>query len=84
MTRKTVFGSYEARTHFSKLADRALRVQRITITHRGKPVAELAPIDKVHNEPASKESAQRLASLGASEPEITPIRRRKTTLRTRS
>ena len=84
MTRQTVFGVYEARTHFSSLAARASHGERITITHLGKPIAVLAPIHKANNESASKESAHRLASLGGSEPEITQAPRRRATRRTRS
>lgn len=36
-------GAYEAKTHFSSLIERASRGERITITRRGKPVAELGP-----------------------------------------
>lgn len=36
-------GAFEAKTHFSKLLDRAAKGEAITITHRGKPVARLIP-----------------------------------------
>jgi prevent-host-death family protein len=37
-------GVYEAKTHFADLIERASRGERITITKRGKPVAELRPV----------------------------------------
>ncbi|WP_029888523.1 type II toxin-antitoxin system Phd/YefM family antitoxin [Polycyclovorans algicola] len=40
-------GAYEAKTHFSSLIERASRGERITITRRGKPVAELGPSGRV-------------------------------------
>lgn len=36
-------GIYEGKTHFAKLVARAERGERITITKRGRPVAELVP-----------------------------------------
>ena len=37
-------GSYEAKTHLSKLLERVRRGEKITITRRGKPIAELRPV----------------------------------------
>jgi prevent-host-death family protein len=36
-------GVYEAKTQFSALIKEAARGERIVITHRGEPVAELVP-----------------------------------------
>jgi prevent-host-death family protein len=36
-------GAYEAKTHLPALLDRVARGESITITRRGKPVAELRP-----------------------------------------
>ncbi len=36
-------GSYEAKTHLPRLLKRVARGERITITHRGLPVAMLVP-----------------------------------------
>jgi prevent-host-death family protein len=36
-------GAFEAKTHLSELLDLAAVGERITITHRGKPVAMLVP-----------------------------------------
>ena len=38
-------GSFEAKTNFSALLERAERGEQIVITRRGKPVARLVPID---------------------------------------
>lgn len=40
---KTI-GAFEAKTHLSELLDLAAMGERITITRRGRPVAELGPI----------------------------------------
>ncbi len=37
-------GTYEAKTHLPKLLERVRRGERITITRRGKPIAELRPV----------------------------------------
>jgi prevent-host-death family protein len=37
-------GSYEAKTHLPALLDRVARGETITITKRGKPVAQLVPV----------------------------------------
>lgn len=37
-------GAYEAKTHLPALLDRVARGESITITRRGKPVAELRPL----------------------------------------
>ena len=38
-------GAYEAKTHLSKLLERVLKGERITITKHGVPVAVLQPPD---------------------------------------
>jgi prevent-host-death family protein len=43
----TSVGSFEAKTNFSALLERAERGEQIVITRRGKPVAKLVPIDTV-------------------------------------
>jgi len=37
-------GSFEAKTHFSELLERAEHGEEIVITRRGKPVARLVPM----------------------------------------
>jgi prevent-host-death family protein len=39
----TTIGTLEAKTHFSKLLERAAAGEEITITRHGKPVARLVP-----------------------------------------
>jgi prevent-host-death family protein len=39
----TEFGTFEAKNKFSELLDRVERGERVVITRRGKPVAELIP-----------------------------------------
>ncbi|RLB15111.1 MAG: type II toxin-antitoxin system prevent-host-death family antitoxin [Thermoplasmata archaeon] len=41
-------GAYEAKTHLSKLIERVMKGERITITKHGVPVAVLQPPDKIH------------------------------------
>ena len=42
-------GAYEAKTHLSKLLERVLKGERITITKHGVPVAVLQPPDPQKN-----------------------------------
>ena len=39
-------GAYEAKTHLSKLLERVEQGERFIITKRGRPVAELIPIER--------------------------------------
>jgi len=39
----TEIGAFQAKTHFSRLLDRAKNGEEFTITHRGVPVAKLVP-----------------------------------------
>jgi prevent-host-death family protein len=41
---RTVFNVHEAKTHLSKLLERAAKGERITIARAGKPLAELGPL----------------------------------------
>lgn len=43
-------GIYEGKTHFAELVSRAERGERITITKRGRPVAELVPAQQRRRE----------------------------------
>ncbi|MDN5864750.1 MAG: type II toxin-antitoxin system prevent-host-death family antitoxin [Gammaproteobacteria bacterium] len=43
----TQVGAFEAKTHLSALLDRVERGERIVITRRGKPVAEIGPLSTV-------------------------------------
>ncbi len=52
-------GACEAKTHLPKLLERVRRGERITITRRGKPIAELRPIAN-RDRTALKEALARL------------------------
>jgi prevent-host-death family protein len=43
-----------ARTHLSKLIERAERGEEITIARAGKPVAKLTPVHAAHKQPKRK------------------------------
>lgn len=47
---KVTIGAFEAKTHFSKLLERAHAGEEIVITHRGEPYARLVPLKK-ENQP---------------------------------
>lgn len=40
----TKIGSYEAKTHFSKLLEKVAKGQEVLITKHGMPVAKLVPV----------------------------------------
>ncbi len=40
------FGVHEAKTHLSKLLDRALDGEEVVITRSGEPVARLVPVQR--------------------------------------
>jgi prevent-host-death family protein len=42
----TEFGVHEAKTHLSKLLERALAGEEIVITRSGEPVARLVPVQR--------------------------------------
>lgn len=42
----SIVNMHEAKTHFSKLIERVMRGEEITIAKAGKPVAKLVPIEK--------------------------------------
>ena len=39
-------GAFEAKTHFSKIIDKAERGEDFVITKRGKPVAKIVPFEQ--------------------------------------
>ena len=41
----TTVGTFEAKTHLTRLLERVARGERIVITNRGKPVAMLVPAE---------------------------------------
>ena len=58
-------GSFDAKTHFSELLDRAEQGEEITITRRGKPVARVIPFST--SKPKHDVEAARRAYLGLRE-----------------
>ncbi len=52
-------GTYEMRTHFSELLDRAARGEVIRVSRHGVPVAQLGPIDDT----APSEAHQAIAGI---------------------
>ena len=52
-------GAYDAKTHLPRLIERVRRGERITITRRGVPVAELVPVGDTQ----ARTSAQAVAAL---------------------
>lgn len=60
-------GAYAAKTHLPALLERVARGESITITRRGKPVAELRPIGT--SDPARLQAAmERLNALRRARP----------------
>jgi prevent-host-death family protein len=47
----TTIGAFEAKVHFSELLDRVEKGERIVITRRGMPVAQLVPVSPRRREP---------------------------------
>jgi prevent-host-death family protein len=56
-------GSFEAKTRFAHLLERAERGEEIVITRRGKPVARLTPMQAGHDAGAARAAADRLRAL---------------------
>ena len=56
-------GSFEAKTHFGQLIERAMHGEEIFITRRGKPVAKIVPADTSHDKQSAKAAALRLRIL---------------------
>lgn len=59
----STIGSFEAKTHFAELLQRAEAGEEITITRRGKPVAKLVAADRGHNVDAARAAAKRIRVL---------------------
>ena len=57
-------GAFEAKTHLSELLKQVATGARITITHRGKPVARLVPVEEV-SESSRADLLDRMAGLRA-------------------
>ncbi|XVN40987.1 MAG: type II toxin-antitoxin system Phd/YefM family antitoxin [Rickettsia endosymbiont of Argas persicus] len=55
--------AFDAKTHFSKLLDRASKGEEILITKRGKVAAKIVPVNSNYNFETSKIAANRLRKL---------------------
>ncbi|HJD67056.1 MAG: type II toxin-antitoxin system Phd/YefM family antitoxin [Rickettsia endosymbiont of Graphium doson] len=55
--------AFDAKTHFSKLLDRASKGEEVLITKRGKVTAKIVPINSNYNSETSKIAAIRLRKL---------------------
>ena len=64
-------GTFEGKTHFSRLVEEAERGEVIVITRNGKPVAQLGPISQP--QPTAKEALAHL--LAMDEPLGLPLRK---------
>ncbi|AEK74705.1 prevent-host-death family protein [Rickettsia conorii subsp. heilongjiangensis] len=60
---KNTITAFDAKTHFSKLLDRASKGEEILITKRGKAAAKIVPIDSHNNIEITKIAALRLRKL---------------------
>jgi prevent-host-death family protein len=59
----TEFGTFEAKNKFSELLDRVERGERVVITRRGKPVAELVPVTEKRDVAKARDAARRIREL---------------------
>jgi prevent-host-death family protein len=65
----TEIGAFEAKTHFSRLLDRARLGEEFIITHRGMAVARLMPIADAPNESRTRQVLARLRARARQHPE---------------
>lgn len=54
-------GTFEAKTHLTRLLERVARGERIVITNRGRPVAMLVPPDAAEPHDAARVGREMLA-----------------------
>ncbi|AFC69762.1 prevent-host-death family protein [Rickettsia amblyommatis] len=60
---KNTITAFDAKTHFSRLLDRASKGEEILITKRGKAAAKIVPIDSHNNIEIAKIAVLRLRKL---------------------
>ncbi len=65
----TEIGAFEAKTHFSRLLDRARQGEEFIITHRGMAVARLMPIADAPNQFRTRQVLARLRARAGQRPE---------------
>lgn len=61
-------GAFEAKTHFSKLLERASNGEEFTITRRGKAVARLVPVRRIHDPKKARAALERINSRAQENP----------------
>lgn len=64
----TEIGAFEAKTHFSKLIERAKKGEEFTITLRGEAVARLVPIRQGHDVAQARAALARLRERATRQP----------------
>ena len=79
-----IYSTYEAKARLSELLDRVRKGDVVTITHRGRPVAEVRPIE--HSESSLAQRIDDLRRRGvvsrpANRSSFKPIARRRGALR---
>ena len=60
--------AYQAKTHFSRLLQRASRGERITITRHGVPVAQLGPLPSDRKRRSIHDAIEKLIEFGKRHP----------------
>ena len=60
---ETTVGTFEAKTHFAELIERAVQGQETLITRRGKLVAKIVPIGLDYNTENAEKIVHRLRNL---------------------
>lgn len=65
------YSTYEAKSKFSEVLRRVRGGERVTVTYRGRAVAEIRPLDA---EPGEEERLRRLEEQGIFQPASSPHR----------
>lgn len=66
------YSTYEAKSKFSEVLRRVRGGERVTVTYRGRAVAEIRPLEA---EPSEEERLRRLEEQGIFQPAISPRRK---------
>lgn len=60
---ETTVGTFEAKTHFAELIERAVQGQETLITRRGKLVAKIVPVIPTYDANSTEKIVHRLRNL---------------------
>ncbi len=63
MTRETVVGAYDAKTHFSELLARVAKGEEVTITRHGAAVARLVPVKQASSREQRRAAIEAMRQL---------------------